>query len=177
MPQFWAKTSWNSHGHNQSSHVEFNPNSFCVYNSCPGPTNIMPFSCFGFAASYIGCAVNFCFCHKLFVLLWAIWFYCEFFRFCCHEFVIAVSVLVLLWRIWFPCDTFGFAVRYLLLPWQLWATITSWFLDRKNRFIIILLRNGKILPCGSWIKVLCEQTRELNKWIKYFFGLYLMFSS
>ena len=34
-----------------------------------------------------------------------------------------VSILVLPWAFWFCRELFGFAVRNLLLPWQLWATV------------------------------------------------------
>ena len=64
-------------------------------------------------------------------LQWSIWFWCEVFCFCREVFGFAVryfgfAVMFLPWGFWFCCDVFVFAMRFLVLPWQLWATVRNY---------------------------------------------------
>ena len=55
----------------------------------------------------------------------------EVFGFATRYFVFAVryfgfAVMLLSWGFWFCCDVFVFAMRFLVLPWQLWATVRNY---------------------------------------------------
>ena len=78
-----------------------------------------------------GLAVGICFCREVF-------------GFCCEVFGFTVRSLILPWGFWFCrevfcfCrEVFVFAVRFsvlpwgiLFLPWQLWATVNTWYVCR-----------------------------------------------
>ena len=96
---------------------------------------------FAFAVKYLVFAV------KYLVLPWSIWFSREVFGFSCEVFGFAVRSLFLPWGFRFCREVFcfcrgvfGFAVRYfvfamrfLVLPWQFWATVPFTFLGCEPR--------------------------------------------
>ena len=68
-------------------------------------------------------------------LLWSIWFWCEVFGFAVRYFVFAMRFLVLPWCILF-------LPWFLVLPWQLWATV--WYqLSMKSPLPRALLNRTK----------------------------------
>ena len=64
-------------------------------------------------------------------LLWSIWFCCEVFCFCREVFSFAV---------WY----FVFAVRFLVLPWQLWATILQGIIQHLTITSKINVQNERL---------------------------------
>ena len=73
---------------------------------------------FAFAVRYLAFAVKYlAFAVRSLILPWGFWFCREVFCFCREVFVFAVRFSVLPWGI-------------LFLPWQLWATVNTWYVCR-----------------------------------------------
>ena len=115
------------------------------------------------------------FCREVFhslVLPWGLWFCREVFCFCSEVFVFAVRFSVLAWGILFLPWGFWFCVRFLVLPWQLGATVMrsspgcdtwlhppppatipqcSWFLNLGGIHVVFAMLKAKDKKNFCWL--------------------------
>ena len=99
---------------------------------------------FGFCCEVFGFAV------RSLVLPWGFWFCREVFCFCREVFGFAVRFSVLSRGFWFCREVFVFAVMFLVLPWQLWASVGYGLEPLRHALTPTLKDAGLVAWTISW---------------------------